>query len=111
MLISISIFNFIQGFFFVPKTDVCNPSPCKNGLCVDEIGKYACNCSGTGYHGTKCEKDIDECFEKNPCKNRGLCINKVGTYDCICVDGFNGTNCEIQIEYVTSMISFYQRTC
>ena len=92
-------FICIQGMLFVPIIDVCNPSPCKNGICVDEIESYTCNCSGTGFSGKNCETDIDECFENNPCKNRGLCINKIGTYECIC-SGFSGTNCDIEIEYV-----------
>ena len=83
---------------FKSNIDVCNPSPCKNGVCINEIEKYTCNCSGTGYDGKNCEADINECFENDPCQNQGQCKNKNGTYDCICKNGFNGTNCENQIE-------------
>ncbi|XP_078491034.1 EGF-like repeat and discoidin I-like domain-containing protein 3 [Ciona intestinalis] len=43
----------------------------------------------------------DPCIS-NPCQNEGVCNNEDGTtYNCTCPCGWNGTNCEIQIDECT----------
>ena len=32
----------------------CESSPCVNGECIDLIGGYECNCTGTGKYGYMC---------------------------------------------------------
>jgi hypothetical protein len=66
--------------------------PCVNGgRCIDGIANFTCNCVGTGYNGTTCELDVDECSltPQVNCGN-GTCNNLPGTYNCICTPGFTG---------------------
>ena len=58
-----------------------------------------CDCAGTGYAGTTCEEDVDECQNSNSCQNGGRCINLPGSYRCDCtnVQGFVGNRCEVDI--------------
>eukprot|EP00494_Astrolonche_serrata_P009331 UN09383 len=52
----------------------------------------------TGYDGTDCTNDIDECAEANqPCVN-GTCEDNIGSYECICDDGFGGEHCDVQCD-------------
>jgi hypothetical protein len=72
-------------------------SPCANGgACTNVVGGsgYSCDCSGTGFAGSTCAVDVDECA-LNPCKNGGVCQNQVGSYVCQCVGGFGGATCEV----------------
>ena len=47
----------------------------------------------------KCEADIDECFVYSyPCENNGTCYDLVNDYMCICLEGFTGENCSINID-------------
>ena len=48
-------------FRFVAEFDPCKPNPCQNGgICSDAGGKAACNCSGTGFTGDRCQKKKDD---------------------------------------------------
>ena len=75
--------------------DECARDPCKNGgACDDLINSYECDCSGTGFEGDTCEKDIDECVVMDPCMNQGRCNNTLGDYTCTCAETFCGKNCQ-----------------
>ncbi len=79
----------------IPPDDPCVVPvvvDCNAGTCV--VGEGTCDCTGTGYEGTNCESDIDECTPSNPCQNGGTCNNTDGSYYCDCADGWGGTNCE-----------------
>ncbi len=55
----------------------CTPSSCQNnGVCVDGINGFTCNCAGTGFGGNFCETNVNDCLSN-------LCVN--GN----CVDGVN----------------------
>ncbi|KAK3607491.1 hypothetical protein CHS0354_010303 [Potamilus streckersoni] len=73
----------------------CGSNPCQNrGQCIDGINSYTCNCTGTGYRGSRCEQDIDECIAgMKPC-GLGTCFNIPGSAFCFCPDGFNGEPCQ-----------------
>ncbi len=43
--------------------DDCPSHRCNNGTCVDGINEYTCVCN-SGFNGTSCEIDIDECQGK-----------------------------------------------
>lgn len=44
-------------------------------------GKFQCNCDGTGYIGTYCDIDINECeTERIDCGGKGNCINTRGSF-------------------------------
>ena len=50
------------------------------------------------YKGINCEIDIDECVNyNNPCLNLGTCYNIYGGYVCACPTGFDGQNCELNL--------------
>uniref|UniRef100_A0A915J8R5 EGF-like domain-containing protein n=1 Tax=Romanomermis culicivorax TaxID=13658 RepID=A0A915J8R5_ROMCU len=53
-----------------------------------------CNCSGSGYEGLHCEKDIDEC-NLALCHNQSTCENTPGSYKCNCLASFSGQHCDI----------------
>lgn len=48
----------------------------------------------TGYSGSHCEEDIDECFP-NPCLNGGICSDRINGFKCLCPIGFSGKKCEV----------------
>ncbi|XP_070568563.1 uncharacterized protein [Ptychodera flava] len=43
------------------------------------------------------EEDTDECLS-SPCQNGGTCRDLISSYKCNCPFGFNGTNCETNIQ-------------
>ena len=65
---------------FQVNRDDCESNPCQNnGVCVDEIAGFRCNCENTGYTGTLCEDNENECKKKpNICLNGGTCYDTYG---------------------------------
>lgn len=60
-------------------------------------GGFNCDCIGTGFHGSYCTTDVDDC-NSNPCKNDGYCKNLPGNrYECICKTGFEGERCHLNM--------------
>jgi hypothetical protein len=87
----------------------CTTSECENGVCIDGIATYTCNCAGTGYNGGLCNIPTDQCV----CENEADCIeifvsadvvpserrvredsNQRRTTGCKCQPGFEGVWCE-----------------
>lgn len=92
----------VKGFTG-PKCEIdwndCASNPCLNdGECIDEVGGFHCNCSRTGYSGTLCQNNINECSKGNPCLNGGVCFDTYGSYICTCPISFGGSNCEVLLE-------------
>ena len=55
--------------------------------------------------------DIDECATI-PCQNGGSCTDQVNGYTCNCVDGYDGTNCEMGNDANFFQICYrYQNIC
>jgi hypothetical protein len=51
------------------------------------------------WSGKYCERDVDECSGSvNPCVNGATCANEEGGYKCICVNGYEGENCETNVD-------------
>ncbi|XP_069119516.1 LOW QUALITY PROTEIN: protein crumbs homolog 1-like [Argopecten irradians] len=74
----------------------CNlTQPCQNGAsCTNTDGGFTCNCYGTGYQGTYCSEDVDECqVGLDPCQHNSNCSNSVGDYSCACSYGYTDKNC------------------
>lgn len=89
----------------------CESAPCQhNGLCIDELNGFHCNCSSTGYTGEFCQVNIDECAS-NPCTNGAECIDKVNDYVCQCYLGYEGKNCEIDKNECEPNPCQYNGTC
>lgn len=63
--------------------------------------------------GRFCEKDVDECrFYFNICKNGVICLNySVGNYTCICVNGWTGRDCSINIDDCKDNFCYNGGTC
>lgn len=80
------------------------------GKCIDQIDGFWCDCNNTGYTGSTCIDNIDECAY-NPCLNNGVCFDNYGSYLCQCVAGFGGTNCEIAIDECQSNPCHNGGTC
>lgn len=67
---------------------------CLNGAtCVDDVNGVTCVCP-SGYTGSRCDSDIDECSEGTPCQNGGTCTNSAGSFSCACPSGFEGDTCD-----------------
>ena len=107
--------------------DECLVEPCKhNSTCNNLVNDYTCACHD-GFTGKDCAQDILEC-DVNPCQNDASCYEKsnISLYDpavlvtlpsevqtefsqgfsyasaagylCHCLDGFEGVDCETNID-------------
>ncbi|XP_064650303.1 protein crumbs-like [Lineus longissimus] len=84
----------------------CWNYPCKNGgTCKDGFKSYTCDCA-TGYGGSDCQTFFGSIgCSLDPCKYNSTCQNVTTThlgYECICLDGYVGVNCEIDINECSS---------
>jgi len=62
--------------------DACTPNPCVNGICETGGSGYTCICE-SGWTGTNCETDINECeINPNLCGDRE-CVNLPGSFVCV----------------------------
>uniref|UniRef100_T1GEP2 EGF-like domain-containing protein n=1 Tax=Megaselia scalaris TaxID=36166 RepID=T1GEP2_MEGSC len=86
-----------EGEYCEIDINECEPNPCQNGgQCIDEVGAYKCNCTGTGFEGPQCENDIDECnIGRTKCGGKGACINLPGSFKCECALGLCGYDCHL----------------
>ena len=47
---------FMDLFKIFSDINDCTPNACENnGLCVDAVNKFTCDCDGTGHKGDNCE--------------------------------------------------------
>ena len=64
------------------------------------------------FPGLYCTQDVDECSQSpSPCKNGGTCRNQDGGYMCICVNGWDGPTCEINIDDCQDRPCYNGGTC
>lgn len=94
------------------RIDDCAEDPCLFGTCFDGSNSYLCVCE-SGYNGTNCDQNIDDCEKvgqmfirglftfldcQTPCQNNGHCVDLINDVRCICQPGYDGKNCEIDID-------------
>lgn len=93
--------------------DDCESSPCQNnGVCIDEINGFKCDCSKTGYTGKTCQNNENECKRKpNLCLNGGICYDTYGSYICECLPSYTGFNCEQLIDPCSNHPCGHGGTC
>ncbi|XP_070212275.1 protein slit-like isoform X2 [Littorina saxatilis] len=94
------------------KCNVCLSKPCKNdGVCkLVEFKNFTCGCT-PGFHGDRCEQQIDACFG-NPCNNGGKCeVLEFGRFRCHCLDGFEGDRCETNMDDCEDNVCQNNATC
>jgi hypothetical protein len=62
-------------------------------VCTNGRNTYTCDCDGTGYRGTDCDEDINECASGNGgCDALTACTNTDGGRTCsACPTGYSGT--------------------
>ena len=62
--------------------------------------------------GFYCNVDVDECkIHPGICKNGATCMNTNGNYTCICVNGWGGQNCTVNIDDCLTRPCYYGGTC
>uniref|UniRef100_A0A8D1TIW8 Fibrillin 3 n=1 Tax=Sus scrofa TaxID=9823 RepID=A0A8D1TIW8_PIG len=91
--------NQVPGFVIDIHTgkpldiDECGEIPviCANGICINQIGSFRCECPSGFSHNSAllvCE-DVDECASgESPCQQNANCINIPGSYRCKCARGY-----------------------
>ncbi|XP_044135564.1 fibrillin-1 [Bufo gargarizans] len=70
------------------------PGVCENGICINMIGSFRCECPMGFFYNDKlliCE-DIDECQNGPVCQRNADCINTPGSYRCDCKPGYKFTS-------------------
>ncbi|CAF1277775.1 unnamed protein product [Adineta ricciae] len=74
----------------------CYSNPCINGLCIEGLASYFCNCLPT-WTGKLCDEQITSPCSKNPC-NPGKCLqlNEPNIpFVCLCPNGQFGLSCRM----------------
>ncbi len=79
---------------------------------VDLPSSYfiAQSCNNPNYIGDSCNIPMKPCDALQPCQNGGNCTNDPSLhngYFCKCLPGFNGTDCELNIQVCQSSTCLY----
>ena len=105
----------------IDECDFNDANTCLNGgTCTQTtdgttpaLGVFHCDCL-PGYTGDRCETELDDLCDPNPCQNSALCTTFAANgnpvvdidgnpgYICTCETGWEGTNCEEEINMCDS---------
>ena len=105
----------MRAYFEV--TDSSLPPKCANGgVCVDGHNSFSCTCDGTGYDGSTCTDNINECTTLNdPCDDAGddgaVCVDTPGNFTCTCTSKYEGVRCENDINECTETRDAFKHAC
>lgn len=104
----------MRAYFEV--TDSSLPPKCSNGgVCADGHNSFSCECAGTGYDGSTCTDNINECTEGTPCDDAGddgaVCVDTQGNFTCTCTSKYEGDRCEIDINECTETRDAFKHAC
>jgi len=80
----------LAGDAATPNEDCALIGVCGNGMC-DSQGACICN---TGWAGTDCRENINECATATPCLHLGACTDSIGDFSCSCATGYQGKICD-----------------
>ncbi|ESP03827.1 hypothetical protein LOTGIDRAFT_230171 [Lottia gigantea] len=78
--------------------DNCESDPCVSDNtvtdgCSSSIEGFKCTCK-SGYTGSKCQHNIDDCASM-PCgKNSVMCTDLLNGFNCTCKEGYEGDTCQ-----------------
>ncbi|KNC80159.1 hypothetical protein SARC_07472 [Sphaeroforma arctica JP610] len=77
------------------NTDPCAGFDCYHGTCQALGDAPQCVC-GTGYTGSRCSSEIDECLTSmNVCQNGATCVDGLNSVTCDCLPGYEGADCSV----------------
>lgn len=81
-----------SGDGLVCTASSCSVVTCSNGgSCVEDAGQVTCDCTGTGYAGSLCADNVDECTDDlDDCDVNATCQDSAGSFDCTCNAPFVG---------------------
>jgi len=76
--------GILSGAIDCGTHEYCKPDPCENnGVCAEGTNTFTCDCSGTGYKGKFCRKDVNECHTGAAnCNENFECQNTPGSFNC-----------------------------
>ncbi|XP_061867715.1 protein crumbs homolog 2 isoform X2 [Colius striatus] len=97
----LTLFLVFWGSSYSEEGGSCSSSPCRNGGSCEALeGGYQCSCpvEPLAYTGMNCERLYDACAGQQ-CPERRTCNRTAGLlgHECICVPGFTGADCDIDI--------------
>ena len=98
---------------FTPNNTYCTNDTCQNnGTChMVSDGSIQCDCI-TGFNGSFCQFDIDECsVETQNCPLLSQCQNSYGDFTCVCNQGYTGDNCDIDLDECQVAFCAHHSTC
>ena len=66
--------------------------------------EYTCLCE-PGYTDPICATDIDECVNTT-CPQNSNCVDEVNSYSCVCLNGFEGPQCNVSTLTSAGVLNF-----